>query len=390
MYGSGAIIPRFAPLASGNVWEENVSVLTASLNQEPAKKVANQLNYSVASWSPVGWGNFTEGNMIVCNMRSFSPTFAIAPAGAPTQKITYIKSNGEPRTELEHAELQKKFLAVPMPQLWKTPSGQVIDNIGTDKEIVIIQPSTGKYWEMWLVEGTEGAYTFQNGGYVENYPTWNGIFPVESDGKTVWGASASGLALTGGTIMLSDLVRILQGGELGHGVALSLPVLGGETEIVAPATKGQAAIKHIPELHEGSANPAYPERDKVEIGTWLRFPPGSNVEEYGSLTHPIEKALYRAIQKYGMGVTDGAGSCALAAESALTLGSVYSESQLNPYINANGVSSTYEWANKVGYTSRINPAQQSLSQAPGGTTSFLFNLFKLAGSTLEVLEPRSS
>jgi hypothetical protein len=406
MRGSGLLLARFAPFAAGNIFEEDVTGMSAAADQTPARKFANQLNYSNSKWfykaggtapefygySGIGWGEGGEGFATVANMEAFTPTIIVAPPGAPTQKVTFVNAAGEPEGELSHYKLQTHFNEVPMPRAWTMPSGQFIDGSGTDKVVVIFQPSTGQMWEMWKVKGAEGAYTFQAGGYVSEYGKWNGIFTLEPDGKTVWGASASGLAIAGGVITLSDMVRVLNGGTIGHAISVSLPVLGGESEIVAPATKGQPAIHKIPEKHGGEAgtNPAWPNKDQIDIGSCFRFPPASRASEYEAIKDPVEIALYEAIREHGAMVKDGGGSAAVYIESSLVLGSPYSQSRISPWVGADSVSKKYETANAVGYAARTNPAQPTIKKPPGGTGSFLFNLFDTAGRTLEVLVPRSS
>jgi hypothetical protein len=396
MRGTGPILPApFNPFAANSICCRNVEALPVVAGSTIALKIANQINYSNKNYiykaggtapefygySGLGMGAVGEGNEMILAIESATPTLIIAPAGAPTQKVTFVNSSLEPREESAHEHLQASFNAVPMPQWWRLPSRQFIDLIGTDKNLLIYQPSTNRYWEMWHVKGEEGAYTFQNGGFVENCSTWNGIFYEVADKTGPHGVSASSIGMLGGLLLTSDIARVLAGGRIGHSLRLAVPVA--TNEFLAPATKGQAAINRIPEKVGAAMNPAW-EKDAVPLGAWLRFPPGSTASEHG-LTDAMSAAIYEAIREYGILLSDGGGSCQLYGELPLPLGSEYSQEPINPYAGASGVSKHYEFANAVGYAARTNPALATLTKPPGKTNSFLF---EQPWQLLEQLEPR--
>jgi hypothetical protein len=394
--GTGLVLPApFNPFAANSICFRDVEGLAVIAGSTVALKVANQINYSNPNYaykaggtapefygySGLGVGAAGEGDELVLGIESSVPTLIIAPAGAPTQKVTYVNEKLEPRGETAHEHLQAGFDAVPVPQLWRMPSQQLVDLIGTDKNLLIYQPSTDSYWEMWHFKGEEGAYTFQNGGFVENCSTWDGIFYEVADKTGPHGVSASSIGMLGGLLLTSDIARVLGGGRIGHCLRLAVPVA--TDEFLAPATKGQAAINRIPEKVGTEMNPAW-EKDAVPIGVWLRFPPGSTAAEHG-LTDPMSAAVYEAIREYGLLLSDGGGSCELYGELPVPLGSEYSQGQINPYAGASSVSKHYEFANIVGYAARTNPALPLLTKPPGKTSSFLF---EQPWQLLEQLEPR--
>ncbi len=409
MRSSGRILAPLAPLAPSNIFERNVEGLEVEKGVEGTKgsavalKIANQFSYGNPNYSfkaggkppefygyeGMGYGGFPEGAEINAGIESSTAALYIVPAGHPTQEVTYAgtKEGGMPH-------LQEYCEAVPVPQAWRLPSGRLVP-IGTDKVIIIWQPSTNRMWEFWRFEGKEGAYTFEFGGYIGEVSKFNGIFTApeysEAEGHSIWGASASGLAALGGLITMSDINRVRNGAEdFGHALGVALPVTS--AEFIRPATKKQAAISHVPEKNGSEPNPAYISstegKDSTSLGPWLRFPPGSTASEHG-LTDFMELAVYNTIRKYGVYCRDGGGTCQFYIQSPLALGSIYCADS-NPFVGAVEAKghTKYPYANAVGCAAPTNPSLPSLAKTEGYWTSSFF--FKQPWQLLEQLVPRSS
>jgi hypothetical protein len=377
-----------------SIFNRDVTSLAISESQEAAKKLANQFNYNNQSYTH--WFGYTGPGYAgsgagagvtragIQPPKEFSPTLWVVPPGQPTQKVTL--NNTQFFSEAQVKKLQEAFNAVPVPTMSLIPSGSLWTPIGGDKWVIIWQPSTGKYWEMWKMEGIPGEYVFQAGGYVANANAWNGIFANPLEERE--GGRGSGLAMLGGAITLQDLIEVLKGGSIKHAIIIDIPVTKTESGAkVPPATKRDLQT-FIPELipagqpKEGEANPPYPALDGLAEGNWCRFPAASRPSEYG-ITGTLQKAIYEAIRKYGVFVGDADGSLPFTSmESPQALGSPYSYANLNPF---NGASagwspSSYTWIPK----SLDEPLLPSLEEEPKG----LYN--SMPFQTLEALAPRSS
>jgi hypothetical protein len=311
-----------------------VTVLAAASDQSLAAKAANQMNYnnvghSFSGYAGTGWSTASGVKYTKANLTTFTPSLFVVSGVEPTQKVTFVKENGEAQPAEEANGLQAGFEAVPMPDVTKVAGAKLTADTG-DSEICIVRPSTGEMWEMWKFFGTSGAYTFRYGAYLPNFRASNGVLPNN------WGARATSLALIGGLITMQDLVDILMGGSIGHALAVAMPATG--PGWVGPATRSDKGAGQydtfLPELHEGAANPAYPYVDAVPEGSWFRFPPGSRAGEHG-LTKYLEVAVYEAIRRHGMFVADaGSENPHFYIETPLSIGSAYSWARVNPIAGA--------------------------------------------------------
>jgi hypothetical protein len=392
--GLGVQQAPFAPFAPNNIFERDVTGRTRSSDSNHyALKVANQCNYSNASYdykgegkgprfygySGVGYSNATGLSYTKATLTEYCPTIFIVPGGQPTEKVTFVNASGEPESPNAREKLQNYFEAVPMPEVSKVPAATLVAN-GTDKHIFIWQPSTGKAWEMWRLEGKAGAWTFKSGAYTLIGES-NGILPYSD-----WGARATSLALVGGTITMQDLVEVMGGGEIKHALGVALPATG--PGWVSPALRSDAGAGNyfgfIAEKHEGETNPAYQYTDAVPEGSWFRFPPAKRPSEYG-ITKPIEAAVYEAVRKHGVFVDDGGGGPAqFNFECPLTLGTSYSWAKINPLAGAPFAGSLSGYGIPESWTYPSLPTITETLQGEGDIFA------KMPWQTLELLEPFSS
>ncbi len=232
-----------------------------------------------------------QGHMVINTTEWSTPVYTV-PAGAPTVAIVG-QSSICPRPGGVFAGFQAQIEAVPLPAS-ALPAG------GTDKEVVVWQPSTGRLWELWRVVKEGGRWTACWGGEIENAMSSDGVFPAP------FGAGASGLSLLGGQIHIEDLER----GSINHALEVLLPDTRSGT-FVWPADRTDG---------ESTASDAIPE------GTRLRLSPSLDL----SALHlsPPALAIASAIQRYGMIVGDTAGDVALSAQDPTPL---TSEGGANPY-----------------------------------------------------------
>ena len=92
---------------------------------------------------------------------------------------------------------------------------------GTDKNLVVWQPSTDRLWEFWRLEQTITGWQAAWGGAIQKASSDSGAYGPEAwpGAKPRWGASASSLSIAGGLITLEDLEK----GQINHALAMAIP-----------------------------------------------------------------------------------------------------------------------------------------------------------------------
>lgn len=327
------------PLGANVFYRDNTASARAA-NQTLAKKIANQFNYgntgyTFSGYAGTGYATETGTTYTAFNFFNFSPSLFIVPANQPTARVAFLKHEGEEEEPPGAAgNLQSYLEAVPVPVLSSTPSGHLTDAEGTDHHVTIIQEGTRKMWTFWKFERGEAPFMCRAGGYVPDIARFDGIFPAPPG----WGGRASGLMLPGGVLTMADLVNVLRGGRIEHALCVTLPQTG--PGFVGPATKSDVPggyQLHVPEKHEGLANPAFGTVDAVPEGSWFTYPSASNPEEHGisSSAEPIAWAIYEAIREYGVVVVDGGGGSAkFVMEAPVVAGSPYGACPIDPRAGA--------------------------------------------------------
>jgi hypothetical protein len=166
-----------------------------------------------------------------------------------------------------------------------TPKNLIVSQ-GTDESTTIYQPSTDTYWDFWRAQkDASGHWSACWGGRIKHYSKNPGIF------KNPLGASASGLPLGAFTIRISELQR----GYIDHAINLILPrTQAGCISWPANRTDGPAT---------GS--------DIACEGQRFRLNPSFNVS---TLYSPAAQTIARAMQKYGLIVTDMGGAVVTMAQ----------------------------------------------------------------------------
>lgn len=157
-------------------------------------------------------------------------------------------------------------------------------NYQHDSAIVISQPSTGSVWELWrATNNNDGTWSACWGGKLSPL-TSSGVFPG------TFGLSATGISYATTMITEADIAS----GSINHAIAMQVVRCNWT---VAPAVRGDCGN-----------DPGQPAE-----GTWFRMAPGTPMP--AGMT-PFGQMVFRALQTYGMVVTDRAGAVMLQAETA--------------------------------------------------------------------------
>jgi hypothetical protein len=201
--------------------------------------------------------------------------------------------------EADAFELQRTLDQVPIPP-------EARPNAGTDLSLLVYQPATDTAWELWQArdvprdplpwpDPTPGWHAVW-GARVDNVSNGSGVNPAP------WGASASGLALLGGLVRISEL----QAGHIDHaiGIAVTQPKAG---EFVAPATRTDGT---------------YTGPNAIPEGTRFRLDPALDLDTLE--LPPVTRMIAEAAQRYGLIVRDTAGNVVVYGEDPTPTGS-------NPY-----------------------------------------------------------
>jgi hypothetical protein len=230
------------------------------------------------------------------NTTSWSVPVYTVPADQPLVKVTL--EEGSRWT----AALQSAWDAVPLP-------AHAQPAVGTDKMLVVWQPSTDKLWEFWRLEETLTGWQATWGGAMQNASADSGAYGPEdwSGAKSNWGAAATSLSVAGGLITLEDLEK----GQIDHALAISIPTSRGGV-YAAPA-----------ERTDGSST----EPLSIPEGAHLRLDPSLDL---ASLHLPkLTLMMAEAAQRYGIFVVNQSVNVAMYAQDPIPIGA-------NPYTGAHG------------------------------------------------------
>jgi hypothetical protein len=182
-----------------------------------------------------------------------------------------------------------------------TPPDMLVSQ-GTDNEVAIYQPSTDTYWDFWRAErDADGQWSACWGGKIDHYSRNPGIF------RNPLGAVATGLPLGAFLIRIPELRR----GHIDHAInILTVRVRADCISWPANRTDGNT---------EGADLPCEGQR--------FRLDPTFDVS---TLHSPGARTVARAMQEYGLIMTDKAGSLATQAEDP------------RPYMAAHGGPDPYD------------------------------------------------
>jgi hypothetical protein len=207
------------------------------------------------------------------------------------------------------AGIREQFAAVPIPATAQPANG-------TDKSLVIWQPSTDTEWELWMAHRAgDGSWSACWGGRLQNVSEQQGVFPFP------YGVAATGLSYLAGAIKVSEL----EAGKIDHALAVNVVHAAGTQ--VAPANR-----------NDGDSNPS----GAIPEGTRFRLDPSVDVTKLGLPKGGV--AIARALQEYGMFVTDRAGAVVVMGESSAAY---VAGGGPNPYDEAFGDLQAYQVMAKI-------------------------------------------
>jgi len=226
----------------------------------------------------------------------FSVPIYTVPATEPTVRVAYAGGGSAPT-------LQSAWDAVPLPAGAQPAAG-------TDKHLVVWQPSTNKLWEFWHLEQTQmGGWQAGWGGAIEHVSSSSGAYDSRSwpGANRYWGASASSLSIAGGLITLEDLER----GQINHALAIGIPDVR-EGVYASPAQRSDGKSTSPLSLPEGAH---------------LRLDPKLDLS---SLHLPrLTLMIAEAAQRYGIFIRDTTGQVTFYAQDP-------PPTETSPYIGAKG------------------------------------------------------
>ena len=263
-------LPANAPL------DPSSSALVGAFNQEITKEIPkNELNINATAYSV--------------------PIYTV-PANQPTVKVLLNKPNASRNS------LQTAWNAVPLPATAQPAKG-------TDKHLLVWQPSTDKMWEFWAFEKGASGPLAQWGGAIEKASSSPGVYDSTawSGAQNTWGASGTSLPIAGGLITLEDLEQ----GKINHALALAIPNARAKVYTTpAQRTDGQ------------STNPL-----SLPEGARLRLDPNLDLS---TLHLPkLTLMMAEAAQRYGIIVRDKSTNITFFAQDPTPTGT-------NPFLGLQG------------------------------------------------------
>ncbi|MEW1958818.1 DUF4124 domain-containing protein [Kineococcus sp. NPDC059986] len=261
--------PVGTPFGATSAWKQVVT--TAPQHQNSAAMVANVADQAAKYY----------GGVAAFNAYRYSTSVYTVPAGTPTVDVRWQNCQKKSYTPAGLTGPGGQFTQVPIP-------ADAVPAAGTDGELTVYSPGTDQLWEFWQAKKVDGTWQACWGGRIDKVSSDPGYF---SGG---FGASASGMAIVGGTIGIKEA----QAGRIDHALALAIPAPGNWNEVSWPAQRSDG--------YDKSAG-------RVPEGTRLRLDPSIDVDKL-KLT-PIATMVAKAAQKYGFIVTDKAGCVAVTAES---------------------------------------------------------------------------
>ncbi len=271
-------LPPGALFGTGSFWNTKISSSVKSNSAALVTELVRQTKLATP------WLN---------TVKYSTPLYVVSSATAKVPVA--IVSNGKTMTSTKlHVESMK---GVPIP-------ANAVAAGGTDGHITIWDTSTNKLYEYWqLRKNSYGKWQASWGGIISNASTSSGVMPIVKNaagGNEWWGATGSGLAAIGGTI----LVKELKAGKIPHALAMAIPYA--KNTFVSPANRSDGSSTAWNAIPEGS-------RFKLPASTYIdpSWP-------------PIMKMMVIAARDYGIVVRDKAGAVTFYGEDPKQYGT-------NPY-----------------------------------------------------------
>jgi hypothetical protein len=260
---------------SGNRWTDNGFARNGPWNTPLPADVPLAAN-SAAVVANIALDQQNNFGIWGLNTDTFSTPIFYASEDTPVQRWTFSDCLNMPQLA---PVIAKSLAAVPTP-------ANLIASQGTDESTTIYQPSTDTYWDFWRAEkDASGHWSACWGGEIKHFSHNPGIF------DNPLGASASGLPLGASAIRISELQR----GHIDHAINLVVPRTQANC-FSWPANRddGNTAGSDIPcEGQRFRLNPSF---------------------DVSTLYSPAAQTIARAMQQYGLILTDHGGAIVSYAE----------------------------------------------------------------------------
>lgn len=203
-----------------------------------------------------------------------SPIFTVA-SGAPTTDWSFNDCDGQGSLDPKFGACLKGVPTLPT----------MFPSLGTDSEITIYSPSLDEEWEFWIAKSNAGKWSACWGGCITKVSENPGIFTPNI------GATACGLPLLGFLLRVDELMT----GTITH--ALNIAIVRTQATVFSwPANRTDG----------NTANP-----DVLMEGQRMRLDPAFDVS---TLPISAERTIAKAMQDYGLILTDTSGAVDLQAE----------------------------------------------------------------------------
>jgi hypothetical protein len=241
-----------------------------------SKKLVASLNAQAHKF----YGTKADANVNI-NTNRFSPALYVAYNSDPVYDIQGWNCQRKSPGWDSKLSLQLKGVHVPV-DLKPDPS--------TDGSVSIYNADTKELVELWKTRQVDGQWQACWGGRISDTDKASGIFTQH------FGASASGLALWGGTIRQQELID----GHIDHVITLAIPYTKRGT-VSWPANRSDG----------------WKTGTQLAIGQMLRLPASLDLAKLK--LSPAALTIARAAQEYGVIIADTSGSVAFSAENPIAL-----------------------------------------------------------------------
>jgi hypothetical protein len=221
------------------------------------------------------------GGVAAFNVNAYTASFY--EVGASTARTDVAWDNCQDKSYTPRGLLHQggQFSQIPIPE-------DASPAVGRDAQLTIYSPSTDELWELWKAKRVNGRWQACWGGRIDAVSKSPGYF---LDG---FGASASGLAISGGMVWLDDA----RAGKIEHALSLAIVDVANWKTVSWPAQRSDGGDRSD---------------DAIPAGTRLRLRPSVDLDTLH--LSPIARTIAEAAKTYGFIVTDKSGAVAVTAQS---------------------------------------------------------------------------